>query len=89
VFGIRPAGGPAVVVPDLRGVLAATAAGAGVTVLPDYLCGDALADGTLVALLRPEVPPLNTLYLAAAAGAATAPHLAAVRTRLLAAAATW
>jgi DNA-binding transcriptional LysR family regulator len=89
VFGTSPAGSAAVVVPDLRGVLAATAAGAGVTVLPDYLCGDALADGTLVALLRPEVPPLNTLYLAAAGGAAGLPHLAAVRARLVSAAATW
>ncbi len=46
--------------PDLRGVLAAVAAGAGVTVLPRYLCVRELTTGALVPLLDPEDPPINT-----------------------------
>ncbi len=38
VFGSRPTGTAAVVIADLRGVPAATMAGAGITVLPKYLC---------------------------------------------------
>ncbi len=50
--------------PDLRAVLAATVAGAGVSVLPTYLCRGQLAAGTLVALHEPETAPINTFYLA-------------------------
>ncbi|GDY31808.1 LysR family transcriptional regulator [Gandjariella thermophila] len=57
--------------------------------VPRYLCRDELDSGTLVALRRPEVPPINTLFLAARAGTTTLPHIAAVRTRLLSAAASW
>ncbi|ACY98899.1 LysR family transcriptional regulator [Thermomonospora curvata] len=89
VFGGRPSGQAAVVVPDLRGVLAAAAAGAGVTVLPRYLCEQQLASGELVALLQPEVPPINTLFLAARTGTADLPHIAAVRDHLLAQARSW
>lgn len=60
---------PCVVVPDLRGVLAAVAAGAGVTVLPRYLCEDDLASGALVPLVTPEDPPINTGFLVERAGA--------------------
>ncbi|MFC4585169.1 LysR family transcriptional regulator [Sphaerisporangium corydalis] len=89
VFGARPAGGAAVVVPDLRAVLSATLAGAGVTVLPHHVCAAELAAGDLVALLRPEVPPAATLFLVTRAGAAALPHLAAVHETLLAAAPSW
>lgn len=68
VFDTRLTRGPALVVPDLRGVLAAVMAGAGVTVLPRYLCAAELADGRLLALLDPELPPINTLFLASRAG---------------------
>ncbi|MFI6319237.1 LysR family transcriptional regulator [Nonomuraea sp. NPDC050556] len=68
VFDTRLTRSPALVVPDLRGVLAAVMAGAGVTVLPRYLCAAELADGRLVALLEPELPPINTLFLASRAG---------------------
>ncbi|MFI6347101.1 LysR substrate-binding domain-containing protein [Streptomyces sp. NPDC050560] len=77
VFGTRPTRAPALVVPDLRGVLAAVAAGAGVSVLPRYLCAAELADGRLRPLLEPALPPLNTLYLAARSGPAS-PAAAAV-----------
>jgi DNA-binding transcriptional LysR family regulator len=81
-FGVRPAGAAAVVVPDLRGVLSATIAGCGITVLPRHLCAPALHDGTLVALLEPDVPPVNTLYLATRTGTTDLPHIAAVHEQL-------
>ncbi|KOV82987.1 LysR family transcriptional regulator [Nocardia sp. NRRL S-836] len=62
-FGRRPPNPVAVVVPDLRAVLAAVVAGAGVSALPRYLAEPALATGSVELLHRPEVPPLNTLYL--------------------------
>lgn len=88
VFGVRLTRPPALVVPDLRGVLAAVVAGAGVSVLPRYLCADELAAGRLRTLLEPEVAPLNTLFLVTRAGA---PHPAAavVRDRLLAEGIGW
>lgn len=89
VFNTRPTGSAVVVVPDLRGVLAATAAGAGISVLPGYLCARELASGALVALLVPEIPPINTLYLAAHVGTEYAPHIAAVRNHLLMQARLW
>lgn len=89
VFGSRPGRQAAVVVPDLRGVLAAVVAGVGVSVLPRYLCAAELAAGSVVALLRPELPPINTLFLAARAGTEELPHLRAVRDALTTAATTW
>ncbi|RDI35138.1 LysR family transcriptional regulator [Lentzea flaviverrucosa] len=62
-FGTRPANTVAVTVPDLRAVLAAVIAGAGVSALPRYLAEPALAAGSVEQLHHPEVPPLNTLYV--------------------------
>ncbi|MEU0717007.1 LysR family transcriptional regulator [Streptomyces lavendulocolor] len=89
VFGTRLTGRAAVTVPDLRGVLAAVAAGAGIGVLPRYLCLEELAAGTLVPLLSPEDPPINTAYLVRRPGAADHPHLALVRELLLREARHW
>ncbi|RAJ32070.1 DNA-binding transcriptional LysR family regulator [Kitasatospora sp. SolWspMP-SS2h] len=89
VFGRRLHAPAAVTVPDLRAVRAAVAAGAGWSVLPEYLCRDALASGALVPLLRPADPPINTAYLVHRPEAAANPHLAAVREHLLAAARHW
>ncbi|WP_282202930.1 LysR family transcriptional regulator [Kitasatospora fiedleri] len=89
VFGRRLHALAAVTVPDLRAVRAAVAAGAGWSVLPEYLCRDALASGALVPLLRPADPPINTAYLVHRPEAAANPHLAAVREHLLAAARHW
>jgi DNA-binding transcriptional LysR family regulator len=89
VFGVRPTGSAAIVVPDLRGVLAGAVAGAGVTVLPRYLCARELASGALVPLLEPKAPPVNTLFLAARSGTTALPHIAAVHACLLAEAASW
>lgn len=89
VFGTRLSAQAAITVPDLRGVLAAVVAGAGVTVLPRYLCAAELASGALVALLEPEDPPINTAYLAQRPGAGELPHVALVRDQLLRAGRTW
>ena len=72
VFGTRLTRTAALVVPDLRGVLAAVLAGAGVSALPRYLCEAELADGRLRVLAEPEVPPINTLFVAYRPGAARA-----------------
>lgn len=79
MFGVRLTADPALVVPDLRGVLAAVAAGAGVSVLPRYLCATHLEHGALVALLEPDDPPINTGFLVRRAG----PHVALVYRHLL------
>jgi DNA-binding transcriptional LysR family regulator len=88
VFDTRTGRTADVVVPNLHAVRAAVLAGAGCSVLPEYLCRADLAAGRLVLLHEPEVPPLNTLFLAHRAGA-TAPAPAAVRERLLGAAKSW
>jgi DNA-binding transcriptional LysR family regulator len=89
VFRTRLTKTPAVVIPDLRGVLAAVVAGAGITVLPRYLCADELADGRLVLLLEPEDPPINTGFLADRVGAPERRHVTMVRDQLLQAARSW
>ncbi|KAA2260647.1 LysR family transcriptional regulator [Solihabitans fulvus] len=89
VFEHPPEVSAAVVVPDLRGVLSAVAAGAGISVLPTYLCSAALESGEIVPLHMPEVPPINTLYLATRAGALASPHLDVVRSHLLMKAQVW
>lgn len=89
VFRARLSARPAVVVPDLRGVRSCVAAGAGVTVLPRYLCADDLASGALVALLSPEDPPINTGFLVQRTGAPPRPPVTVVRESLLRAAHSW
>ncbi|MEX0789358.1 MAG: substrate-binding domain-containing protein [Actinomycetota bacterium] len=64
VFGEEPPMAAAAVVPDLRGVLSLTVAGAGFTVLPRYLCRRELASGALISLMEPAAPPTNTIFLA-------------------------
>nr|BFE86388.1 hypothetical protein GCM10020093_089890 [Planobispora longispora] len=83
VFGTRPVMSAALVMPDLRGAAAAVVAGAGMSVLPRYLCEEELAAGRLVPLAEPELPPINTLFLAVRDGALTRRAVAAVHDRLL------
>ncbi len=64
VFGFVPTASAALVIPDLRALAIAAAAGYGVTVLPKYLVDDLLASGQLIELLSPARPPVNQLYLA-------------------------
>ncbi|MGW2562342.1 LysR family transcriptional regulator [Streptomyces sp. NPDC001514] len=82
-FGRRPPNAVAVTIPDLRAVLAAVVAGAGVSVLPRYLAEPALAAGSVELVHTAGVRPLNTLYLATRAGGLTNPSVALVHRHLL------
>ncbi|MFC8877155.1 LysR family transcriptional regulator [Streptomyces ardesiacus] len=89
VFDARPAAPATVVAPDLRAVLACTIAGAGLAVLPRYLCAQALERGDVVALQDPPIPPLRTYFLVARTGTLALPHIARAHEGLLRAAAAW
>ncbi|MEU4871744.1 LysR family transcriptional regulator [Streptomyces sp. NPDC021608] len=89
VFDARPTASGTVIVPDLRAVLACAVAGAGLAVLPRYLCASALARGDVVALHEPAVPPLRTYVLAVRTGTLAMPHVARAHDLLLGAAAAW
>ncbi|WP_335932394.1 LysR family transcriptional regulator [Streptomyces sp. PTD5-9] len=89
VFGARPAATGTLIAPDLRAVLECAAAGAGLAVLPRYLCEGALERGEVVALLDPPVPPLRTYFLAVRTGTLALPHITRAHEWLLRAAADW
>lgn len=89
VFDSRPAASGTVVVPDLRAALTCVTVGAGLAVLPRYLCAAALERGDVVALLEPAVPPLRTYFLVARTGTLAKPHMARAHEHLLRAAAEW
>lgn len=89
VFETKPAATATVVAPDLRAVLESTAAGAGLAVLPRYLCEEALEQGRLVALLDPAVPPLRTYFLVVRTGTLALPHIARAHEWLLRASGDW
>ncbi|MFM9445226.1 LysR family transcriptional regulator [Streptomyces acidiscabies] len=89
VFDSLPAASGTVIVPDLRAVLACAVAGAGLAVLPRYLCAAALERGDIVALHEPAVPPLRTYFLVVRTGTLAMPHIARAHERLLRAAAAW
>jgi DNA-binding transcriptional LysR family regulator len=89
VFDSRPAAPGTVIVPDLRAVLACAVAGAGLAVLPRYLCSAAMERGDLVALHDPAVPPLRTYFLVVRTGTLALPHIARTHEWLLQAAADW
>lgn len=89
VFGTRLAASPRLVAPDLRLLARATAAGAGITVLPAYLIEGPLARGELVPLVHPPEPPQNTIYLAHRSDAADTARIALVCEILRRAAQTW
>ncbi|PWI16645.1 LysR family transcriptional regulator [Streptomyces sp. Act143] len=89
VFDSRPAAPGTVIVPDLRAVLACAAAGAGLAVLPRYLCAEALERGDVVALHHPAVPPLRTYFLVVRTGTLAMPHVARAHDWLLREADNW
>ncbi|MFB8772028.1 LysR family transcriptional regulator [Streptomyces broussonetiae] len=89
VFDSRPSASGTVIVPDLRAVLACASAGAGLAVLPRYLCAAALARGEVVALHEPAVPPLRTYFLVVRTGTLAMPHIARAHEWLQRAAADW
>lgn len=88
-FGSRPANAVSIVVPDLRGILAAVVAGAGISALPRYLADPALAAGQLEILHRPIESTINTLHLAVPARVPPTPATNAVVARLLEKAREW
>ncbi|MEU2254687.1 LysR family transcriptional regulator [Nocardia xishanensis] len=89
VFDTRLVAEPALIVGDLRAVLAGVVAGAGVSVVPRYLCARELASGAITALLEPDDPPINTAFLARRPGGSPRRHVELVRRRLLDAAKEW
>ncbi|MET8942901.1 LysR family transcriptional regulator [Streptomyces sp. NPDC004542] len=89
VFDSRPSTSGTVIVPDLRAVLACATAGAGLAVLPRYLCTAALQHGDVVALHEPAVPPLRTYFLVVRTGTLAMPHVARAHEWLQRAAADW
>lgn len=89
VFDTRPSAAATVIAPDLRAVLESAVSGAGLAVLPRYLCEPDLARGRLVTLLDPPVPPLRTYFLVARTGTLALPYLARAHERLLRAAEDW
>jgi DNA-binding transcriptional LysR family regulator len=76
-------------VPDLRAVMALAEGGAGITVLPRYLCEGALQRGSLVELMRPARPVLNRLHLATREARGLAPRVRAAVELLLRSAPGW
>ncbi len=88
-FGQRPANAVAMIVPDLRGVLAAVVAGVGVSALPRYIAEPAVIAGTAEVLHRPDEAPINTLHLAIRSGEATAPAVDRVIAALVERAREW
>ncbi|MET0235076.1 MAG: LysR family transcriptional regulator [Kibdelosporangium sp.] len=89
VFGEQVRPRPQITVPDLRGVLAAVKAGAGISVLPTYLCVEEIANGDIQVMHHPQVPPLNTLYLANQAGLPSTIGRETVHSELLLRARDW
>jgi len=80
---------PSAVAPDLRALLALAEAGAGVTVLPRYLCAEALERGSLTELFRPAREPRNLIQLATRSRGALAPRIQRAVDTLHRAAAGW
>ncbi|MEU5242821.1 LysR family transcriptional regulator [Streptomyces asoensis] len=89
VFDARPTASGTVIVPDLRAVLACAVAGAGLAVLPRYLCAAALDNRDVVALHEPAVPPLRTYVLVVRTGTLAMPQVARAHEWLLETAAAW
>ncbi|WP_370413806.1 LysR family transcriptional regulator [Streptomyces fradiae] len=89
VFDAEPATSATVIAPDLRAVRESAASGAGLAVLPRYLCEGELARRRLVPLLDPPVPPLRTYFLVVRTGTLALPHIARAHDLLLRAAGDW
>lgn len=63
-FTRRPAIEPALIIPDLLIIAQAVARGQGVSVLPLYLCAEAIAGGHMQLLWQPARPVTNDIWLA-------------------------
>ena len=89
VFGRVPIGNASMVIPDLRAIVQATIAGAGVTVLPRYIAETALENRTLIQLLEPAKPPVNQLWLAWRSTRREHPRVTFVRDQIVRASSDW
>lgn len=86
-YGLEVQANPAVVVPDLRAVGAAVAAGAGLAVLPKHLVESV---GDKVVVVEPPAPVKpESVFLAYRTGKLRSPRVSAVRALLTETAATW
>jgi DNA-binding transcriptional LysR family regulator len=88
VFGSASAPSARIVLDDLRGLITALTADAGVSVVPSYLAQRELDTGELVLLADPADPPTNTLYVAHRSGRPPR-HVAAVVDHLTRLARAW
>ena len=82
-FGTRPGISPRLMAPDLIVLAEAVAAGAGLSVLPSYLCATPAAAGQLRCLWRPEPPVTNDLWVAYRVRDRQRPEVALARDALL------
>lgn len=89
VFEREPEFQAALLVSDLTALIRAAVAGAGITVVPHYLCEAELADGSLMLLHWPRVRPHNLIYLAWNKFALRRPRNLFVRDTLVNAARGW
>ncbi|MEL7133470.1 MAG: LysR family transcriptional regulator [Pseudomonadota bacterium] len=76
---------PALTAPDLRALRTCAEAGAGWSIVPDYLCAPCVRSGTLCAVEAPVRTPENRFYLAWVKSALRHPRVAFARQTLLAA----
>ncbi|WP_180687104.1 substrate-binding domain-containing protein [Streptomyces gossypiisoli] len=88
-FGRRPPNPVAMVVPDLRAVLAAVVAGAGISILPRYIAAPALAAGEVVQLHHPRWRRSARCIWRYGGGAPAGPAVTVLRDRLQQAARRW
>jgi DNA-binding transcriptional LysR family regulator len=83
MFQIAPQLQAALTIPDLRIIKDLAIGGHGWTVLPDYQCADAIADGRLISPTVPGEAPVNVLYLVWRKSALQSPSRVYVRDFLL------
>jgi DNA-binding transcriptional LysR family regulator len=88
-FGHAPDSPVHVIVPDLRGVVAAVVAGAGISAVPRYLAEPAVTRGSVEILYRPQEATINTIFLVIRADDATSAATSAVIALLVDTARTW
>jgi DNA-binding transcriptional LysR family regulator len=82
-FAAPPPGDLHATLPDLRMILRMATDGAGWTVLPDYLCADAVRAGMLVLLAPANAGPENALNLVWTKSALREPRVAFVKDAIL------
>ena len=74
---------PAITAPDIRALRACAEAGAGWSVIPDYLCASSLAAGALRTIPAPVATPQNAFFLVWVKSALRHPRVAFARQRVL------